>query len=363
MKREIKKVSPYLRNDIGKNNESRWCVDITYYTGETIKGKRLTKRNRYVVGVFKQQVNIEIARLYREGFDDGVTDKENITVTQFIQEYKKFKGDWAPRTKIRNRCVLKKFEAMFGNKEMKSITQLDIEKFKQSVDIQNRKPGGINKDLKLISTLFNTAVEKFSIIPINPVKKVEFKKDPKKLPVFLEANEINKLLNFCKYDFKLYAIFFTFLNTGARKSELTDLTWGDINFERKTISFYSPKTNTTRILSFVDGQEEIFKKLKQMQKDKPSNYVFLNNYNEHINEFTIYQRVKDIFRRLGFKKEYTVHTLRHTFASHLAIDGVSIQKIQKLLGHAHYSMTEIYAQLNDQSTDEAIKHLPSVFTT
>jgi integrase len=65
----------------------------------------------------------------------------------------------------------------------------------------------------------------------------------------------------------------------------------------------------------------------------------------HLNEDTISKAVKHAFRKLKLPETYTLHTLRHTYASHLALQGVPIQQISLLLGHKNLQTTLIYAHL------------------
>jgi len=148
---------------------------------------------------------------------------------------------------------------------------------------------------------------------------VPFYREPDKKPKFLSQEQINYLLSSCN---GLYPILYIFLKTGLRKGDLVNLRWENVDFERKCIRVESneswfTKTGNSRGIPIDKNLLSTLKKLP-----RKSEYVFLNTngkkYDYHLNE-----RVKKLGKRLGIKN-LTLHTLRHTFISHLVMSGVDL---------------------------------------
>jgi len=128
------------------------------------------------------------------------------------------------------------------------------------------------------------------------------------------------------------------LLTGFRRGELATLAWKNITPHTIIVMGKTGQRefpNNNRIQSLLDSIPRV------------SQWVFpVKRYPEkHLDPDTITLAVKDAFRKLGFPDEYSLHTLRHTFASHLALQGVPIQQISLLLGHKDLETTLIYFNL------------------
>ena len=133
-----------------------------------------------------------------------------------------------------------------------------------------------------------------------------------------------------------------------RQGEIIGLKWKDIDFEKKTININksresSTKNNQARTISLTDNLANML--MKQKEKCYNSKYVFPNKSGE-IRRSDFRSPFKSSLKRAGLSnKEFTFHDLRHTAASLLAKSGASLPFIQKILGHADYKTTLIYAHL------------------
>ncbi len=75
-------------------------------------------------------------------------------------------------------------------------------------------------------------------------------------------------------------------------------------------------------------------------------------------EDTVTHYFKQYLKKSGIKKKLTLHSLRHTFASHLVMNGITLYVIKELLGHGSIVMTEIYSHLSPNFYEESVKRLP-----
>jgi len=129
--------------------------------------------------------------------------------------------------------------------------------------------------------------------------------------------------------------------------ELVNLEWSDIDFRRKKIMIRK-KTNwqpkgTERDLPITDQMQLVFKRYNRGLTEKKG-YVFPRPYGADLGK-RIKRALHRATKQAGFPEVRKVHSLRHTFASHLIMKGVDLPTVQKLLGHADIKTTMIYSHL------------------
>ena len=180
-------------------------------------------------------------------------------------------------------------------------------------------------------------------------KKLSDIKTPKKsnkLPVVLNKNEIINLIN-KTVNIKHKLIIELLYSTGLRLSECVNLKYSDIDLNEGIGWVRSGKGSKDRIFII----SEMFKKdLKLYIENTESNTkgcIFLVN-GRKMSTRGIQHAIKVSAERAGIEKNVHVHTLRHSFATHLLENGVDIRKIQKLLGHSNLQTTQIYTQVSSE---------------
>ncbi|MBU2219171.1 site-specific integrase, partial [Patescibacteria group bacterium] len=152
------------------------------------------------------------------------------------------------------------------------------------------------------------------------------------------------------------------LKTGLRHGELKALNWADINWNNKTLTVRhswceyrkaldSPKSNRERHIPLTNELYEMLAQRKQAEGP-----VFLDERKQRFNSKRLNQEISKACKKAGLR-EITCHTLRHTFASHLAMAGAPLKVIQELMGHANIQTTMRYAHLSSSSLRETIKLL------
>jgi len=143
-----------------------------------------------------------------------------------------------------------------------------------------------------------------------------------------------------------------------RKGELENLEWSDIDFERRKIKIrvkddWSPKTNE-REIPINDGLLELLK--HHRDKNKHSRWVF-HHKGERIEPNSLRKKLISVAKKSGIIGLTKIHTLRHTFASHLVMSGVDLPTVKKLMGHSDIETTMIYSHLADEHVDKAVERL------
>ncbi len=275
----------------------------------------------------------------------------------FQEEYLRYlKANTRPTTYVRYRKALQHFTSFlqgYGNPSPK-LSQISFQLIEEYKQERSRvvKPLTVNVELKVLKALYNFAM-KCRCARENPVSKVSFYREVEKKPRFLKEKEIEDLLS---HSNGLYPVLYTFLKTGLRKSELINLRWEDIDYRRKYIRVESKedwrtKTGNTREIPITDDLMEILNKLP-----KTSDYVFLNS-NGRKYGFHLTERVKRLAKGIGISN-MTVHALRHTFISHLVMNGVDLVSIKELAGHSDIKTTMRYAHLAPGHLRKSIDKLP-----
>ncbi len=169
-------------------------------------------------------------------------------------------------------------------------------------------------------------------------------KREKKLPVILSKEEIERLISSTK-NINHRLIIQVGYSAGLRISEIINLKWRDIDFDRNLIHLKRAKGKKDRIvmlsLKVKDG-------LMNLTPNKEG-YVFLTNRDGKYTQRTIQKIIENAASNAGIRKSITPHTLRHSFATHLLENGTDIRYIQDLLGHSNISTTLIYTKVSNKN--------------
>ncbi len=143
---------------------------------------------------------------------------------------------------------------------------------------------------------------------------------------------------------------------GLRRSEIVSLKWADILFEEHKIHVKQSKGNKDRIVMLPYS---IVTFLKNYRGIYPSDeWVFAGQYKgEAISAGTVQVVMRQAVSKAGLEKKATVHTLRHSFATHLLESGTDIRYIQALLGHANVNTTMIYTHISPKAARNIVSPL------
>jgi len=218
----------------------------------------------------------------------------------------------------------------------------------------------VNLELEAIKTMLNIA-RRWGYVKENAVSLVKpLKTDDKKPVRFLTLEECDRLMQAASPEY--YPILFTFLNSGMRKAELENLRWEDVDFHRRQILVrgkedWKPKTGE-RDIPMCDDLYDLLADLKQSRgKQKRTDYVFRVRGSGRSHNWLREELLKTV-ARAQIDDLTRVHTLRHTFASHLVMNGVDLPTVGKLMGHSDVETTMIYAHLAPEHLTGAVTRLP-----
>lgn len=180
-------------------------------------------------------------------------------------------------------------------------------------------------------------------------KKVYYLERPlkeKRLPLVLNQEEVISIFGAVtnlKHSLMLMLIY----SAGLRRSELINLRIGDLDVERQVVFIRGGKGRKDRQSLLAKNLEPL---LRQYLADyKPRRWLFEGERGEQYSVSSLQQIFKRALEKSGVKKEAHLHTLRHSFATHLLESGASTRYIQVLLGHESSKTTEIYTQVTSFS--------------
>jgi integrase/recombinase XerD len=187
------------------------------------------------------------------------------------------------------------------------------------------------------------------------VNKLPRAKKEKKLPFVLSYQEVKRLFDVVD-NVKHRLMLMTTYSAGLRVSETANLKLNDIDSQRMQIRVKQGKGNKDR---YTLLSEQLLQSLRYYWRIyRPSDFLFPgNDANKPINVKTIQRVMTNARVKAGIKKPATMHTLRHSFATHLLEQGVDIFTIQKLLGHSHIRTTCIYIHIQRKNIVKIINPL------
>jgi site-specific recombinase XerD len=212
----------------------------------------------------------------------------------------------------------------------------------------------VNQAVNAIKILWKQVLRK-------PLEHVEIPRPKKqsKLPEVLSKEEVVLLLESVK-NIKHRAILYTVYSAGLRVGEVVRLEVKDIDSQRMLIRIYQGKGRKDR---YTILSEATLQMLRQYSRSvKLSKWLFPGeNEEKHIHERSVqkvFERAKNIAK---IKKQVSVHSLRHSFATHLLESGTDLRYIQELLGHKNVKTTEVYTHVQQKDVMRIQSPLDTLF--
>ena len=197
----------------------------------------------------------------------------------------------------------------------------------------------------------------------NPIDNILKRKVPQALPKTLSEKQIKELVDSLDSTYDTNSFFWlrnktivlTFLFTGLRRSELSNVKICDIDFSEWFLKVIKGKWSKDRIIPFGDDLRKIlffYCRLREKSYSDSSDFLFPTSWGLRLQDRdmkTILDKV-----RTGVMFHFTWHQLRHTFATHLVRNNFDIYNISQLLGHSKIETTKIYLSVDPQKLKKQI---------
>lgn len=197
-------------------------------------------------------------------------------------------------------------------------------------------------------------------IATNPALDIDSPKVKKRLPQTLSHEEVERLLaapgsGTSPKSIRDQALLSILYSTGMRVTEAVSLQLSDVDFDEAVL--YAPaRQGETREIPLDAANEAILKRYlaegrPQLAKNLEEKALFLNHRGDKLTRQGLWLIIKGYARQAGLEAEVTPHTLRHSFAAHRLDTGSDLEEIQRLLGHANISTTQVYTQLEPDANN------------
>lgn len=329
---------------IYKRNGS-WYFDF-YHDGLRIRKK--SKGHSRRLAELEMRTNMDRLVKGELGIDIPRVTLQQI-VARYCEHSKQFKSpSTVKRIELSLNTFFRYFPALLkGSPEALKLEILD--RYVQSRRQDGASPRTINIDLRTLKSMFHKAKE-WKLVRESPVEYLkEIRVADRKPPRFLKEEEIQALLKEAKEHQVMYPLAYTALKTGMRAGELMNLYWDDIDFPSSKTCVRSHEkmgfhTKNYKV-RYVPIDEKLVSVLKAFResRQRSSPWIFRDHEGLPLLQNPL-KALKIIARRAGLS-DVTLHSLRHTYASHLVMAGVPLVTVKELLGHGSITTTMIYTHL------------------
>ena len=411
-KKDLKGRNLKANEDQLKDGRYRYRYTDKYGKRQAIYAWKLVPTDKTPVGKREDLSLREKEKEIEKDLNDGInTYLASSTVNDLIKNYLDLKVKLAVTTKNNYTHMWEKNikDSFLGNMRLCDVKKSDIQKLYAEYHLNKKfSTGTIQLYQNLLYPAFQMAVDD-SIIRLNPCRNcmkdyVQGSMSSTKYP--LSRTEQDILLRFVKnnnfYSNSLPLIAFL-LSTGCRISEALGMTWDDINLEERYISVNHQviyKKKGTSIVYFaaptktkkerkIPIQDDLIKILKQykletyftskssgFEVDGYRNFVFINREGKIKTHNTIvrtFHGIRDMYNKEETENaieenrepillpSFTPHTLRHTFCTRMAENGMDVKILQEIMGHANISVTmQVYNHATFERTQKAVEEVDSI---
>lgn len=248
-----------------------------------------------------------------------------------------------------NNLAFKSFIRLVGDKKLADLKDEDVIKWKRCFALEGKAKDTLAIYHRQLRAAFNRAI-KYGFIKENPFEKVEVAKakgDESKETKDLGYEEVQALLKVIDESndpqFANYVRFL--LYTGCRRNEVLYLCWDNIDFENWTLTVYSQKVKKRMTLPVNKALKRVIERMERKE-----GFVFQTDSTSHgarekkqpWHQAYATHHFKKYIRKAGLPEHYSLHSLRHTYATYLRQQGVPLDIVQRLLGHSSSRITEAH---------------------
>ena len=246
---------------------------------------------------------------------------------------------YSPRTNESYLALLEYFFRYFNDKDPLKITGNEVSEFIHEFIInQGYSASYQNQMISAIKTFYKISGRKRFSFEI-----FERPRRSRALPKVFSKDEVKRILNATR-NIKHKLLLWMIYSCGLRRSEVTNIMLKDLDRERSILHIIEGKGRIDRI---VPVSAKVWEKIDEyLESYGPVRYLFEGQNSGKYSSESVYRVFKTALHNAGIKKDVGVHSLRHSYATHLHETGLDIRYIQELLGHKSTRTTEIYTHVS-----------------
>lgn len=252
-------------------------------------------------------------------------------------------------------CVLADLSRSVISEKLEKLSRKKAERWNRKTEqreVNFISSSTVNRYLAAFSHVCTIATNEWEWLEDNPLRKIKKLKEPRGRVRFLDDAERQALLEACKdapYP-PMYLIVVLALSTGARRSEIMNLKWLDIDMERRQIVLHETKNKERRVIPLTGHAYDLMQMHKRIQRiDTDLVFPSMSGHKP----YEIKKSWEGALKKAGIK-DFRFHDLRHSAASYLAMNGASSPEIAEVLGHKTLQMVKRYAHLSEAHTSSVV---------
>lgn len=313
--------------------------------------------NKQVIALIKQKIadkaQLDISLLKTQWLEKLQKEKEekfaglDVATCKALDYFKLWMEQkrYSPQTVKNYLGQLKQFFTYYQPRSYQELTVEDVERYNHSIIISNNLSSSFQKGMVGAIKLFYAQMQatKMNLEQLkHPIRE-------NRLPEVLSKEEVQKIIA-ATNNLKHKALLSITYACGMRRSEVLHLKIKDLDSQRKLIRIEQGKGKKDRYVPFGSKLRDLL--IAYYKQYQPKVYLFEGQYEQQYSERSFASVLEQAKNKVGIKKSITLHSLRHSFATHLLEGGTDLRYIQELLGHNSPKTTMIYTHVSSKKLSE-----------
>lgn len=256
---------------------------------------------------------------------------------------------------------LKEYLEQQGVIRVQEVSETSLNSYVLFLEKEGKAASTVSRYIASFKGFFEYCL-KHGVITADPAERLKPPKVEKKFPQILTISETQKLMEGPDVQsdkgIRDRAMLELLYATGIRVSELISLRTDDMNLAMEYVVCHEKSKD--RIIPFGTAAKNALvlylnKTRANMIGEGESNYLFVNCSGKPMSRQGFWKLIKHYAEKAGIEKEITPHTFRHSFAAHLLENGADVQSVQKMMGHADVSTTQMYVEMQAGNVRDVYK--------
>ncbi len=355
-------VLRYIVDGVRRQEALGWASEGVTLEKARIELSRLKEANRLGEGPRTLAERRELAKIKKAQEESArlLELKNSMTFVEFWDSYYwPAQAHKADGSLVAEKALYSKWiEPVLREKIVSQISANDIDRIKTNMSRAKKAPSSIKYALSVVSQVWTLALRDGFVVDKCPVTQIVLPKKDNKRQRYLNKEEISKFLNeIKKHSNTVYEMSLMAIDCGLRFGEIAGLKWADCDFSRGMMLIRDPKSSVNRYAFMTNRIRDVLDR----HENKKNGLIFVDRNGNRISKVSnTFRRIADEMFNEGIKDSrmrVCFHTLRHTFASRLVQNGVSLFEVKELLGHSDFAMTQRYSHLSPEGLQRVVKIL------